>query len=29
VQGIDRTHTQDAFRVYSQRDVESAFDMFE
>jgi DNA-binding Lrp family transcriptional regulator len=29
VQGIDRTQTLVAFRVYSQRDVESAFDMFE
>ncbi|MGQ0814539.1 MAG: Lrp/AsnC family transcriptional regulator [Gemmatimonadota bacterium] len=29
VQGIERTQTLVAFRVYSQRDVESAFDMFE
>jgi DNA-binding Lrp family transcriptional regulator len=29
VQGIDRTQTLVAFRVYSQRDVESAFDMFQ
>jgi DNA-binding Lrp family transcriptional regulator len=29
VPGIDRTQTLVAFRVYSQRDVESAFDMFE
>ena len=29
VQGIDRTQTLVAFRVYSQQDVESAFDMFE
>ena len=29
VQGIERTQTLVAFRVYSQRDVESAFDMFQ
>lgn len=29
VEGLDRTQTLVAFRVYSQRDVESAFDMFE
>ena len=29
VQGIDRTQTLVAFRVYSNRDIESAFDMFE
>ncbi|HEX6559241.1 MAG TPA: Lrp/AsnC ligand binding domain-containing protein [Longimicrobiales bacterium] len=29
VQGIQRTQTLVAFRVYSHRDIESAFDMFE
>jgi DNA-binding Lrp family transcriptional regulator len=29
VQGIERTQTLVAFRVYSNRDIESAFDMFE
>lgn len=29
VQGIDRTQTLVAFRVYSKQDTESAFDMFE
>lgn len=29
VQGIERTQTLVAFRVYSHRDIESAFDMFE
>lgn len=29
VSGIDRTQTLISFRVYSKRDIESAFDMFE
>ena len=29
VPGIDRTQTLISFRVYSKRDIESAFDMFE
>lgn len=29
VGGIERTHTLTAFRVYSRRDVEAAYDMFE
>ena len=29
VAGIDRTQTLISFRVYSKRDIESAFDMFE
>lgn len=29
VQGLERTQTLVAFRVYSQKDAESAFDMFE
>lgn len=29
VGGIERTHTLTAFRVYSRKDLESAFDMFE
>jgi DNA-binding Lrp family transcriptional regulator len=29
IQGIERTHTLMAFRVYSRQDMEKAFDMFE
>ena len=29
IAGIERTNTLVAFRVYSRRDIESAFDMFE
>lgn len=29
IDGIERTHTLTAFRVYSRRDTEAAYDMFE
>jgi len=29
VPGIERTHTLTSFRVYSRRDLETAYDMFE
>jgi len=29
IEGIERTHTLMAFRIYSKEDMETAFDMFE